>query len=369
MKILIITNYLGEKSGWGSYSSSLIEQLLKNRFKVVVICNRKNEGFDNVEQIEILPNPLSFKKNYFLAPFYVLKIVFNLKKTEKIDLIHCFIEPYSFISYLTAKFFGVKYFITIHGSYGVKTLRSACYRFFQLIAYKNAQKVICVSNYTKGRVLEYKELSNFTIIPNGVNVDFSKKQEFSTLPKENIILGVGALKKRKGFDVIIKAMGIIVKTIPDAKYYIAGSQVDDNYTNYIKKLTEILGLDNNIVLLGKVSNDELKELYKKSKIFALTPLSDEFNFEGFGLVYLEANAYGLPVVGSYENGGEDAIKDGYSGFLVKVSNPEDTAEKIIKLLSDKTLHEKMSQNAMEWSRKMSWDSIGQKYVKIYEYDR
>jgi phosphatidylinositol alpha-1,6-mannosyltransferase len=180
---------------------------------------------------------------------------------------------------------------------------------------------------------------------------------------------VGALKKRKGFDVMIKALEIVVKTIPDAKYYIAGSQVDGNYTNYLKKLIGDLGLNNNIVLLGKVSDDELKEFYKKLKIFALTPLSDKFNFEGFGLVYLEANMYGLPVIGSYENGGEDAIKDGYNGFLAKANDPKDTAEKIIKLLNNQESYEKMSQNAKNWSQKMSWDNIIKKYLEIYEYKR
>ncbi len=367
MKILIITNYLGEKSGWGSYSLSLIEQLIKNRFEVVVVCNKKNEKYGKIKQIEILPNPLSFKKNYFFAPLYVLKMLLNFKKMKKIDLVHCFVEPYAFIAYLSSKVLNVKYFITIHGSYGVKTLRNVFYRFFQMTAYENAQKVICVSNYTKKRVLEYKNLTNFLIISNGVNR--GKVGCPTPNQKENIILGVGALKKRKGFDVIIKAMKIVVKMIYDAKYYIVGPQSDSDYTNYLKRLIKDSDLENNVVLLGGVSDDKLRELYQKAKIFALTPLSDKYNFEGFGLVYLEANTYGLPVIGSYENGGEDAIKDRYNGFLAKANDPEDTAEKIIKLLNNQELYEKMSQNATDWSRKMSWDNIIKKYLEVYEYKK
>ena len=364
MKTLIITNYLGEKSGWGSYSMSLVEQLTKNGIKVVVICNKKNEKYDDIVQVEILPNPLSFKRNYFLAPLYVFKIWTVLKK-KKIDFVHCLVEPYAFIAYLTSKIFRTRYFITIHGSYGVKTLRSIFYGFFQIIAYKNAHVVICVSNYTKRRVLEYKKLTNFAVIPNGVDICSPKSKIFNNQQKEDIILGVGALKQRKGFDVMVKALGIVIRTIPNIKYCIVGSPEDYKYLIYIRKLIENLNLENNIVLFGKVSDNKLKEFYKKSKVFALTPLSSKFDFEGFGLVYLEANKYGLPVVGSYDNGGEEAIKDGYSGFLAKANNPEDTADKLIKILSSKELYEKLSQNAISWSQEMSWDNVFEKYLEVY----
>jgi len=365
MKILIITNYLGEKSGWGSYSLFLVGQLMKNGFEVVVVCNKKSEEHYNIKQIEILPNPLSFKKNYLLAPLYALKIALKIRGAEKPDLAHCFVEPYAFISYLLSKICGIKYFLTIHGSYGVKTMRNAFYRILQIIAYKNARKVICVSNYTKRRVLEYKSLTNFTVIPNGVDVDFFGITGRAD-NKENMIFSVGALKKRKGFDVMIKAMEIVVKRVPDAKYCMAGTLTeDDKYVSHIEKLIEGLGLDGSVVLLGKVSDEEKKELYKKAKIFALTPISDKFNFEGFGLVYLEANARGLPVVGSYGNGGEGAIKEGYNGFLAKAGDPADTAEKIIKLLTDKELYEKMSRNAIKWCREMSWGNIIKKYLEIF----
>ncbi len=365
MKILVITNNLNKKNGWGNYSLAIIEQLIKNRIEVVVICSKKNKEYSNVKQIEILPDPISFKKTYFLSFFYVLRILLNYKDLKNVDLIHCFVEPYSFITYLVSKILVVKYFITIHGSYGVKTLQNFFYRFLQIITYKNAQKIICVSNYTKKRLLDYKKLDNLIVINNGVYVNSSKKQILSIHKKENIIIGVGALKKRKGFDVVIDSIKIVVETIPDVKYYIIGSQIDNNYVIHIKKMIKDLGLNNNIFLSGRVSDNKLEEFYQKSKIFVLTPVNDGFNFEGFGLVYLEANVYTLPTVGSYDNGGEDAIKDGYNGFLVKANDSKDTAEKIIRLLSDSELYNEMSQNAIKWSHKMMWGNIFEKYMHVY----
>lgn len=360
MKILIVTNYLEEKSGWGSYSLALTEQLIKNEFEIVVVCNKKSEKYNNIKQIEILPNPLSFKKNYFFAPLYALKTLFNLRNTDRFDLIHCFVEPYDFITYLISKIFGVKYFITIHGSYGVKTLRNVIYRFFQVIAYKNANKIICVSNYTKTKVLEYENLENIVIISNGVNSDSITKNN-----KENIVIGVGALKFRKGYHLVIEAIDLVKKQILDIKYYIIGNQEDTLYVNKLKEKITRLRLEKNILFFESISDEKLKELYKLAKIFVLTPVSTKYDFEGFGLVYLEANALGLPVIGSYDNGGEDAIRDGYNGFLVRINDSKDIVEKIVKLLDNQGLYEKMSQNAVKWSQEMSWDNIFKKYLKIY----
>jgi glycosyltransferase involved in cell wall biosynthesis len=369
MKILIITNNLDVSSGWGRYSLSLIEQILENGIEVVVLCHKKNDKYSHIKQIEILPNPLSFKKTYLGAFFYAIKFVKHNKELRPFDKVHCFVEPYAFFAYIISRFLRVKYFITIHGSFGVKPFTNALYKFIQLFSYKNAERIICVSNYTKQRILKYRELQNITVIPNGVN-----KEAFCNIyilkKKENIIIGVGALKKRKGFDITIRAVKNIKEQIPDIQYYIIGSQKDIDYTLYLKELVNKLGLDKNIFFYECISDEKLKEFYKKAKVFVLTPVSNKYNFEGFGLVYLEANACGLPVVGSYDNGGEEAIRDGHNGFLAKANNPENIAEKIIKLLSYPELYEKMSRNAIDWSQDMLWGgSIVRKYLDVYGYKK
>lgn len=364
MKILIITNSLGEKSGWGRYSSGLENEMRKNNFEVSVLCFRKNNTRKDIDQYDILPPPLSFKRNYFFSFYYLYK--FKRLEIRDFDHIHCFVEPYSFLTYLIAWSLNVKYFITIHGSYGIKSFAHPIYKFLQLHAYKNAYKVICVSNYTKNKVLEYKKLNNLVVIPNGINLNDFKNTNNEKTSKENIIVGVGALKERKGFDTTIRAVSIVAKTIPSIKYYIVGNDSDKDYVQHIRTLITELKLDNNVVVLGSISEEELKRLYARSKVFVLTPISDKYNFEGFGLVYLEANANGLPVVGSYDNGGEDAIKDGYNGYLAKKDDPQDTAEKIKMLLEDQFLYQTISNNALIWSKKMSWNNIFKQYKEMYD---
>jgi glycosyltransferase involved in cell wall biosynthesis len=368
MKIAILTNNLDTKSGWGRYSLDLISEMQKNGIEVVVLCNRKNSDYANISQIEVLPNPTSFKKTYIGALFYMVKILRIRRLLLDCNMIHCFVEPYAFISYFLSKLMHIKYFLTIHGSFGVKPFANFLYGYVQLFCYKHAEKIICVSDYTRNRILRYTKLDNIVVIPNGVMEDAFCK-DISFFKKENAIIGVGAIKKRKGFDVVLKAIPDIRKQIPNLKYCIVGSQNDKKYVSYLNTLIDELGIRDTVFFYENISDKKLKELYLRAKIFVLTPVSDKYNFEGFGLVYLEANACGLPVIGSYGNGGEEAIRDGYNGFLAKANSPENTAEQVIKLLGNSDLYKKMSQNAVDWSRGMLWDNIVKKYLEIYEYER
>jgi len=368
MKALILTNNLGEKSGWERYSTDLIDQFIKNDIEAVVICHKKNDNYKGIKQLELLPSPLSFKKNYILSFYYFYKFNKINKNLKGFDFVHCFVEPYAFITYLISKYLNLKYFLTIHGSYGIKTFHNKIYKFLQLLSYKNAKNILCVSNYTKSRVLEYKKLGNIEVIPNGVNLKgFSAIQ--SGVKKENIIIGVGTLKERKGFDVMVRAISIVKKSIPDIKYYIIGSQKDKGYFNSLTSLIDELDLKNNIFFFENLSDDELKNKYQEAKIFSLTPISDKYNFEGFGLVYLEANAFGLPVIGSCDNGGEEAIKNSYNGFLTKPNDPSDIAEKIVILLKDNFLYGNISANSLLWAKKLSWNNIIKRYIKVYKNEK
>jgi len=362
MKILIITNKVGDKSGWGRYSIDVISNLIREGNEVVVICNARNDDLKNIIQLDVLPAPLMFKRNFFLSIFYAFRVK---NRAKDIDIIHCFVEPYVFIAFVLAKMSRVSYFITIHGSYGIKCFYNRFYKFLQITAYKSAKKIFCVSNYTKNRILEYVDLNNLIVIPNGVNLNkfFSKSKK---VKKEDIVLGVGALKRRKGYHVSLRALREVKKLIPYIKYYIVGDRSDKKYYNFLNNIIIDLNLEDNVVFLENINDRELIDLYKKSKVFILTPLSSQYNFEGFGLVYLEANSFGIPVIGSYGNGGEDAIRNNYNGLLTEPDNYKDIANKLTTLMINEELHKKISNNSLMTVNDFSWNNIIKKYIKAYK---
>lgn len=364
MKVLLITSQLSEKNGWGRYSIQLVKGFAQEGFEVTVLCVKKNKYFDDrgVNQVAILPDALRLKQAQFLAPLIALRLFFLRK--NKFDVIHCVVEPYSFLTFLLSKIFDTRYFITIHGSYGIKGFQSKVYKLLQSLAYKNAHKIICVSNYTKQRVLEEIKLSNLVVILNCVQEKFLTRKETYQKRKENILLSVGALKKRKGIDLVLKAMPIIKKLFPDIKYIIVGDQSDKNYFSYLTSLTRELRIADSVIFLNNINDGDLSKLYDKAKVFVLTPVSDKYNFEGFGLVYLEANAKGVPVIGSYGNGGEDAIQHEYSGFLVK-TNSSEIADAVLKILKNEDSYISLCKSAQEWASRFTCDKLIESYKDQY----
>lgn len=371
MKIIIIATHSKTNVGYVRFSHDLIRFLQKNNNEVVVICDEISENLKDIKQIPILPGPLDFKKNYWFAWAYLFKLIKyrkDLKDLKGVDLIHCVPEVYSFFTFLLSKFTGIKYFLHTHGTFAVLFFNYKTYGFLQGIAYKNARHVICVSGYTKRRILEEKKnLTNLIVIPNGVNLDnFYMDKDVVSKDKENIVLSVGSLKTRKGFDLLIKAVVLAQKKMPDIKCYIVGGEASSSdYYNYLVDLAKKEKAEN-IFFLKNITDADLKTLYRKAKLFVLTSVSDRYSFEGFGMVYIEANAYGVPVIGSYDSGAEEAIKNGYNGFLTAPKDVNDISEKMLELLLDKELYNKMSKNALDWAKKLSWDNTVQEYIKIYQ---
>lgn len=352
MSVFVVTVDTTAQTGWGRYSREIVKALRNSDLEVVI------------SDAAMLPKPLSARRNYFLAFWYAWKL---RKYAKQCDVIHCFVEPYSHIAYWLSKFIGKKYVITVHGTYGVLPFHQTWWqRFFHKKSFMHASKIICVSTYTK-EVLSTFGLINVQVINNGINFD-----EFYASPipdfgeRNNIVLSVGALKHRKGQHVSLEAFANIVGTIPNALYYLVGDQRDKAYVNHLKKLIAALGIEHSVKFLSSISDEALIELYRRAKVLVLTSLSSEKALEGFGLVYLEANACGTPVIGSFNSGAEDAIQAKKTGFLVPQNDAEILSTGMRRLLQDRDLWQYMSTEGLEWAKEHDWNKIIQEYIKIYK---
>lgn len=166
----------------------------------------------------------------------------------------------------------------------------------------------------------------------------------------------------------IQAFAEVSKKFPDLKYIIVGNQADLGYFNQLKNLISELGLEDKVQFLENISNDELLDLYKKAKLFILLPISERTHFEGFGLVYLEAGASGLPVVGTLHSGAESAIKDGITGFLVPQNDSIEVAKVMERLLEDSGLRHRLGESGVLWAKEHDWGNIREAYIREYKAD-
>lgn len=175
--------------------------------------------------------------------------------------------------------------------------------------------------------------------------------------KNNKVISVGRLEYQKGYDLLIKVWKKVVDKYPNWILDIYG---EGELKEELQKKIDIYGLKNNLFLKGKEKN-----IYKKYLEASIYVMSSRY--EGFGMVLIEAQACGLPVV-SFDCpcGPKDIISDGKDGFLCKFGDIDEMAEKIIYLIEREEERKKMGKNARENSLRFSEEKIMRQWKELFE---
>ncbi len=169
------------------------------------------------------------------------------------------------------------------------------------------------------------------------------------LPRQNMVIGLGAISINKGLERAVRAIGTIQEDERPTLVWI-GNVSDPNYQKEIEKLALSLGV--NFVPKVRVSDGELVNLLNQASVMIYTSL-----LEPFGFAPLEANACETPVVAIAEGGVRETIKDGINGFLINGNEPVAMGTAISKLLRDKALAAQMGKQARNYVLETwSWDS-------------
>lgn len=159
-----------------------------------------------------------------------------------------------------------------------------------------------------------------------------------------ILLSVGRLVERKGFDHVLQALPEVLHQVPDVHYIIAG---DGPYRENLQILIEKRRLAEKVTLLGYVSQEMLKWLYQHAKLFIMPSRERQGDVEGFGMVFLEANSFGIPVIGGRSGGISEAVIHEETGLLVDPNNVPGIAQAIITLFSNPPLAQKLGENGRQ----------------------
>jgi glycosyltransferase involved in cell wall biosynthesis len=203
-------------------------------------------------------------------------------------------------------------------------------------------------------------------IPNGINLeDFNTlytkieaREKLGLYLDDKIILFVGALTERKGPQVLLKAMPIILRDLPDSRLILVGSST--NYLKSLEKLAHDLGIESNIEFTGFVDDATKVMYYKSADVFVLPSFS-----EAFPIVILEASVCGLPLVVSNLEAFKTIVRDGHNGVFTKTGDEKDLAEKIVHLLKNEDVRNVMGENAREKVGDYSWDGVAEETENVY----
>lgn len=362
MTICFISKTLDPATGYGHFAFDLINNLRKkDKIKALIAVEQGEDIFLGEKPILIKNRKLGF----ILNPLILIKFC------RKADIIHVLDGyPYGIFAAIANIFLRKKLVITMQGTYAIEPLYMTGRSFILKWAYRKADYLTAISNFTKNEAEKMANgIKKIKVINHGV--DFYKYQERAKKIKERIIsapylLSVGAMTKRKGYHISIPAFAKLKEKFLDLKYVIVGSVSSPDYLNEIKKIISDLKLENDIIFMNGLSDGDLANLYRYAEIFLLPSINIGHHFEGFGLVFLEAGTFGLPVVGASASGAEDAIKNGLTGILVPQNDIEATVSALIKIYSDKSLQKQMGYNNFELAKNNTWDKVVEKYYEIYK---
>ena len=196
--------------------------------------------------------------------------------------------------------------------------------------------------------------NNISVIPNALTY----YPDRASALYDKTVLAVGGLSGQKGYECLIAVWAKVAPRMPDWHLEIVGGG-DQKYKSFLKQLADNMGVHDSITFKAPVK--DIAAVYESSSIFVLTS-----RHEGFSMVLLESQSYGIPAVSlACKCGPRDIIEDGVNGFLVEVENLDLFAERLETLMHDEALRKAMGAKAREKSKRFSEDGVMAKWDELF----
>ncbi|WP_112182077.1 MULTISPECIES: glycosyltransferase family 4 protein [Paraliobacillus] len=333
--------------------------------------NDENKQFDKLQEFIIYRTEISNGINFLKQLVKLIPLLFQIKriiKQHNIKEIHFgnTLPIGLLIMLLGNKVTTYAYLYGLDISHAkISPIKS---RILKLILNKT-KKIITISNYTKDLITslgisneKIKIISPGYSMPELLETKKDIRDEYGISKNKKIVLTVARLHERKGHDNVIEAIELALEENKEIFYVICGK---GPYEETLKKQVKNKQLDHYILFAGEVSNEELISWYKVADVFIMTSrqIGNQGDVEGYGIVFLEANYFGIPVIGGNSGGMPDAIRDGKTGFLVDPLNVNEIADKLISLTNSVELRNLMGKEGHKWViSECSW----QQRIKLLE---
>jgi phosphatidylinositol alpha-1,6-mannosyltransferase len=248
--------------------------------------------------------------------------------------------------------------LTFHGSEILRFHGRPLTRRLALGLINHATAVSVLSDYT-GRLLteRFPEAKNKLLLtPGAPRADFAAvaRNAIARATRTRVcVLTVGRLHPRKGqLETLEALLALSPAARARVEYWIAGSAVRPDYEQRLRHAAT--HADFPVKFFGDLPDADLAALYAQADVFALTSVEHGHSVEGFGLVYLEAAAHGLPAVAHATGGVSEAVLDGETGLLVPPGQPARLTEAFTRLLNDPALRHRLGEAARAHAARHTW---------------
>lgn len=351
--------------GIGNHAYHLAQQLVKNGYDITVCTNQRSSvladdlEFDHKQSFVIH----RIRRYSFAIWTYVQRIwmSFQMLISNKPDTI---INSGKFSLWQGAflkLFFSKKQFVAVvHGS--ELYAGNGISQWMTQWSLNQFDAIIAVSNFTKNLALSINSKWDISVINNGFSVPMiaanGSEIQLKGYPK---LVTVGNVTYRKGQHNLIDALPEMKQQFPEVHYHIVGLPTEKKA---FEKRAQELGVYDSVSFHGALPNDQLFSFLASCDVFIM--LSERLHngdVEGFGIAILEANALGLPAIGSLDSGIADAINDNYSGKLVLANDIRAINGALETIMNN---YEHYSSNAKAWSKGFEWPVVIKNYLKLIE---
>jgi glycosyltransferase involved in cell wall biosynthesis len=377
MRILFCNYEYPPLGGGGGIVNAALARVLARRHEVTVLTSRAFDlpSDEMVDGVRVVRVPVFFRRRMSSANLpsmaaYVPGAIgkgIGLLRREKFDIINThFAVPTGPVGYVLSKIGRLPNVLSVHGGdiYDPSKKLSPHRHFFLRWVIRgllgSADCVVAQSQNTKDNLFRFHaDCLTVDLIPLGIDKPpevTADRRELGFRDDDILFVTIGRLVARKRVDQLLKMLSRLEQT--NAKLVVIGSGPE---SEYLKELASSLGLADRVHWTGFVDEKVKQQILQASDVFVSTS-----EHEGFGLVFLEAMAYGLPVV-CYDHGGQtDFLRNGRNGFVVRLNELAEFTESCAQLAADKSMREEFGSNNQEDVKTFFIDRCADKYESKFQ---
>jgi phosphatidylinositol alpha-1,6-mannosyltransferase len=358
----------------------LYSRLPRGHFFIAAGENQGQAAFDATHDLPIRRLPLALE-NWGLRSWRGLtgyaravRRLSTLISEFRIQQIHCAcVLPEGLMALALKKWFAVPYICYAHGEELTCAGSSRELRWLMNRVLTNSELIICNSRNTLNILASQWGLTHdkLAILHPGCDTDYFRPAPRNESVRARlgwgrrpVILTVGRLQKRKGHDIMLRALATIRSQFPQVLYAIVGSGEEEPF---LRQLVDAEGLHDHVCFHGELNDDALLYCYQQCDVFVLPNRQVGKDIEGFGMVLVEAQACGKPVIAGASGGTAETMIENQTGWIADCTHPGPLIELISTILNDSRRAQTMGRDARLWSEKwFNWSSCCQRAAELFD---
>lgn len=361
--VLLVTHeFYPKRGGIATYAEEMALAAQKAGYEIEVWASNREGMLDRETPFPLRPIPNVGSLNWTCR-----HATATMLRTERaqVERSHLYLpEPGPIFTMMYAPILGLPkpkaLSLTLHGTEILRFSRPPHRKFLFKRLLRQADRVGVVSDYNRDLLLEKfpsVDPAKICVVPGALRHDFDDPppRKRDRLYSRCRIITVGRIHPRKGQHFVIDALARLPENLrAEVEYQIVGPIVKSGraYADQLKQTAEASGIA--VEFLGEVEDEELPQIYADADIFAMTSIQSGISIEGFGLVYLEAAACGLPVIAHRTGGVAEAVRHEESGLVIEPGDDEALTTALARLIESPQLREQMATAGKARAAELSW---------------